>query len=85
MVSERTVDARPLFSAQGSFPQSLFVGTNFQRPRRRIRLSKQLSALKKLRVEIVFGLLIASLKEKRFCCNWFLRLSSLGFYCFGEA
>ena len=28
VISERTVDARPLFSAQGSFPQSLFVGTN---------------------------------------------------------
>ena len=25
---ERTVDARPLFSAQGSFPQSLSEGTN---------------------------------------------------------
>ncbi len=43
VVSERTVDARPLFSAQGSFPQSLFEGTNSQRPRRRIRLSKQLA------------------------------------------
>ena len=48
VVSMRTVDAKPLFSAQGSFPQSLFVGTNSQRPRRRIRLSKQLSAFKEV-------------------------------------
>ena len=40
-ILERTVTRNLLFSAQGSFPQSLSEGTNLQRPRRRIRLSKQ--------------------------------------------
>ena len=59
-MSERTVDARPLFSAQGSFPQSLFEGTNSQRPRRRIRLSKQLSAFKEIETREVYKMTYAA-------------------------
>ena len=44
--SERTVDARPSILRTRLVPQRSFEGRNLQRPRRRIRSSKQLSAIK---------------------------------------